>query len=285
MFDYQAAFSRNIGWVTDAEQDVLRGKRIAIAGMGGVGSEHLVTLVRLGVENFNISDFDEFEIHNINRQAGALLSRLGGKKCQVMADIARDTNPQLALNEFPEGISEGNVDAFLNNVDLYVDSLDFFALEARKLIFRRCEELKIPVITAAPLGMGVAFLCFMPGKMTYEDYFRFDDVKSEEEQLIQFLIGLSPAMMQRHYLVDASKADFKARKGPSLVMGVKLCAGVAATYALKILLERGPVIHAPYGLHFDAYRNRTKITWRPWGNRNPLQRIAFHVAKRVVLSD
>ena len=43
-FDYQRAFSRNLGWVTAAEQETLRHKRVAIAGMGGVGGAHLRTL-------------------------------------------------------------------------------------------------------------------------------------------------------------------------------------------------------------------------------------------------
>ena len=46
-FDYDTAFSRNLGWVTEAEQGLLRGKRVAIAGMGGVGGVHLLTLARL----------------------------------------------------------------------------------------------------------------------------------------------------------------------------------------------------------------------------------------------
>ena len=43
-FDYDAAFSRNIGWVTEAEQGKLRKARVAIAGLGGVGGAHLLTL-------------------------------------------------------------------------------------------------------------------------------------------------------------------------------------------------------------------------------------------------
>lgn len=104
-------------------------------------------------------------------------------------------------------------------------------------MFKKCHEKKIPVITAAPLGMGAAFLCFMPGKMTYEEYFRFENKKTEEDQLIQFLIGLSPAMLQRPYLVDESRVSFKEKCGPLTVMAVNLCAGIAETYALKIVLN------------------------------------------------
>ena len=71
-FDYDTAFSRNIGWVTSPEQAKLRGSRIAIAGLGGVGGAHLFTLARLGIANFNIADFDEFDVHNLNRQTGVI---------------------------------------------------------------------------------------------------------------------------------------------------------------------------------------------------------------------
>ena len=63
-FNYEQAFSRNIGWVTPAEQQQLRGKCVAIAGGGGVGGVHLLTLARLGVGRFRIADFDTFDIAN-----------------------------------------------------------------------------------------------------------------------------------------------------------------------------------------------------------------------------
>jgi len=89
-------------------------------------------------------------------------------------------------------------------------------------------------------------------------------------------------MLQRPYLVDETRVSFKEKRGPSTIMAVNLCAGIAETYALKILLGRGEVISAPYGLHFDAYRNKFKKTWRPFGNAGLLPRIMFQIAKRVV---
>ena len=80
-FDYNTAFSRNIGWVTADEQRVLRGKRIAIAGMGGVGGLHLLALTRLGIGKFSIADPDTFELANFNRQVAAhcRLPRIGNE--------------------------------------------------------------------------------------------------------------------------------------------------------------------------------------------------------------
>jgi hypothetical protein len=87
-------------------------------------------------------------------------------------------------------------------------------------------------------------------------------------------------MLQRGYLVDRTAVSFSARQGPSTTMACELCAGLAATVALKILLGRGKVLFAPWGLHFDAYRNKLVRTWRPGGNRNPLQRLALHIARK-----
>lgn len=283
MFNFQDAFSRNIGWVTQAELDSLRYKTVAIAGAGGVGGEHLVTLARLGIGCFKIADFDFFELHNFNRQAGAFISTIGDQKTDVMKDIALDINPDADIQVFDEGINEGNVDAFLDGVDVYVDGLDFFALKARKLVFQKCQDKGIPFVTAAPVGMGCAFLSFLPGGMTFEEYFRFGDAKTEEEEYIKFYIGLCPSGLQRGYLVEPDVVDLINRKLPSTPMGIKLSSGIACTNVLKILLKRGGVVAAPYGLHFDAYKNKIKRTWRPHGNRNLLQRLMFYFAGRQLL--
>ncbi|MGO9446834.1 MAG: ThiF family adenylyltransferase [Thiobacillaceae bacterium] len=278
-FDYQGAFSRNIGWVTRAEQDILRHSRIAIAGMGGVGGIHLLTLVRLGVGKFSIADSDTFDQVNFNRQAGASMRTLGQAKVEVMAEQALDINPELDLRLFPHGVDEGNLDAFFKDVDLYVDGLDFFAFSAREAVYEICARLKIPAVIAAPLGMGTGIVNILPGHMTFEEYFRFAGA-AEQEKAIRFLVGLSPAMLQRGYLVDRSSVDFITQRAPSTAMACQLCAGAAATEALKILLKRGEVGAAPSAYQFDAYRNRFTRTWRPGGNNNPIQRLAIAIAKR-----
>ncbi|MBI1336495.1 MAG: thiamine biosynthesis protein ThiF [Phycisphaera sp.] len=277
---YDEAFARNIGWVTAAEQRVLATKRIAIAGMGGVGGAHLLTLTRLGIGQFHIADFDAFDIVNFNRQVGASHSTVGKPKVDVMADMALDINPDLKIKRFPTGVTEQNLDRFLEGVDLFVDGLDFFAIDIRRKVFARCAQLRIPAITAAPLGMGCAALTFLPGQMTFEQYFRMEG-KSTTEQLVRFLVGLAPARLHSAYLVDPTAVDLVNHKGPSTPMACMMCAGVAATRATKILLKRGKVVAAPRGVHFDAFENRTVITYRPFGNRNPLQWLSIRVAKRI----
>jgi molybdopterin/thiamine biosynthesis adenylyltransferase len=278
-FSYEQAFARNIGWVTQAEQSVLRGKRIAIAGVGGVGGVHLLTLARLGVGAFHIADFDTFDLPNFNRQVGAMMSTLGRSKVDVLAEMALDINPDIKLTRFPKGVDTQNLAAFFDGVDLYVDGLDFFAFGARQATFAACARLGIPATTAAPLGMGTAVLNFLPGQMTFEEYFGWGD-QPDAEKALRFLVGLAPAGLHGGYLVDPSAINLKEQRGPSTIMGCQLCAGAAATEALKILLNRGDVLAAPRGFQFDAYRNRLVRTWRPGGNRHPLQRLAMMLAKR-----
>ena len=278
-FSYDEAFSRNLGWVTAAEQQRLRQSRVCIAGLGGVGGVYLLTLARLGIGAFSIADFDTYALANFNRQVGATVSSLGRPKIDVMLAMARDINPEIDVRVFEGGLDAANIAPFLADGDAYLDGLDFFALDIRRAVFAQCFAKGMPATTVAPLGMGAALLNFVPGGMSFEEYFRLDG-HSAHEQALRFLVGLSPAMLQMAYLVDPSRVDLAARRGPSTVIGVQLCSGIAAAQVLKLLLRRGRVVAAPSGLHFDAFRNRLKRTWRPGGNRNPLQRTLLALAAR-----
>jgi molybdopterin/thiamine biosynthesis adenylyltransferase len=291
-FNYEEAFSRNIGWVTDEEQQKLRNTKVAVGGLGGVGGDHSIVLSRLGIGKFNISDLDDYDVANFNRQAGANMSTLGRPKAEVMEETIRGINPEAEIINFDHGITDENLEDFLDGVDIYVDSLDIFALEMRRKVFRRCYEKGIPSVTAAPLGMGTAVLVFMPGKMSFDEYFDIQDPEpnaTEEEKadifadnIIKFIVGVAPACLQRHYLVQRTSINFFKKKVPSTCMGISLAAGTLCTNVLKIVLNRGDIMCAPRGLHYDAYLNKTKKTWRPFGNKNPMQRYMFKLFKGII---
>lgn len=280
-FDYGKAFSRNIGWVTEAEQEKLRNARVAIAGLGGVGGVHLLTLARLGMSKFNIADFDEFGLHNFNRQVGAFMSTIDRPKADVLAEMTKEINPQADVRMFPQGVTPENLDEFLRDVDVYVDGIDFFALPARRMLFKACYEKGIPALTAAPLGMGVAFMYFKPGCMSFEQYFRVEG-RAEKEQYARFIAGVSPAMLQRDYLVAPQAVNFDERRGPSTMMSCNLCAGVMGVSVLKVLLNRGAMRAAPWGMQFDAYHQKIKFTWRPFGNANPIQQLMLMLIRPLL---
>jgi sulfur-carrier protein adenylyltransferase/sulfurtransferase len=273
MFDYNVAFSRNIGWLTLDEQQKIKHSRIAIAGLGGVGGQHLLTLVRLGVQNFHLADFDDFACENTNRQAGAMLSTYDCSKLDTMVAMAKDINPNVSITPFPKGINEENIDAFLQDVDCYVDALDFYVLPVRRMVFSACHKKGIPAITAAPVGMGTAYLNFSPKGISFDTYFCLNDQLDMKTQYLRFMVGLAPMALHRKALVDPSSVDLKEEKGPSTTMGCLLASGVIGSEVFKILLSRGTVHWAPVVQQFDAYTNRFKRKRIIGGNKHPLQRL------------
>jgi molybdopterin/thiamine biosynthesis adenylyltransferase len=271
-FDYARAFSRNLGLVSPEEQERLRLARVAVAGLGGVGGVHVTTLARMGIGNFHIADFDAFEIHNFNRQAGATMSTLDRPKTLVMAGALRDINPAATVRCFEDGVTEGTVEAFLDGVDVAVDGLDYFAVAARELFYERARARGIPVVTAGPIGLSGALLVFTPGGMSWHDYYSMDLARDEVDKYILFAIGTAPRATQLPYL-DRRYVDLAAQKGPSLAPAVQLCAGMVGAETLKLLVKRGPIHAAPCYQQFDAYRCKYVRGRLRWGNRGPLQRL------------
>ncbi len=268
VFDYEKAFSRNLGWVTETEQQVLRGKRVAIAGLGGVGSAHLIALARMGIARFQLADFDIYDLVNFNRQFGATMSSLGRPKVEVAAEMAHDINPESEIRRFPAGIDDANVYEFLDGVDLYVDGLDFFVMDAREAVFAACAAKGIPAVTAAPLGWGTALLVFASGGYSFEQYFQMAG-QPYMEKLRRFLVGLSPSAMELEPLVETGRLDIANQRGPSTPVGATLCAAVVTTTAVKLLLGRGEVPLAPTSIHVDTYNNGFEVLDRPEGMRHP----------------
>jgi len=281
-YDYQKAFSRNLGWLTELEQSKLKTYSVSIAGMGGVGGQYAEVLARLGICKFKLADFDTFEIQNFNRQNGSGVSTLDKPKIQVIKELILDINPEAEIEVFENGIDELNLDAFLFGSSLYLDGLDFFVLDIREKIFAKCREKLITAITVAPVGMGAALLVFKPESMSFAEYFCFDQAKNKEEKAVLFLIGLSPSLIQSKYLIDKTKSNFKEEKVPSLSVGPYLCAGVMGATVLKVLLKRGKIQSAPWSSHFDSYFNKYNKTYLFFGNRNPFQRIKFLIVKNIL---
>ncbi|QQR64564.1 ThiF family adenylyltransferase [Candidatus Kaiserbacteria bacterium] len=269
-FNYYEAFSRNIGLLTQKEQEVLRKKTIAIAGMGGVGGVHLISLVRQGFEHFKIADLDIFEEKNMNRQYGARMDTLGQSKVEVMREEAHKINPECTIEVFEEGVTVDNIDTFLAQADLLVDSLDAFAIDARRMSIMKAHTLNIPVISAGPIGFGTAFFIFMPNSPSFDEYFAIHDGMTEKDMTVRFFIGLIPKLLQRSYMKNTNLDE---KRGPSSIGAVNLCAGVVTVNAVKILLNKGTVHAVPYYHQFDLMHDRYVRGKLRFGNRGPIQRL------------
>jgi len=263
-FNYDRAFERNLGLVSEDEQRRLQRARVALPGLGGVGGAHLQALARMGVGAFNLADPDTFDTANLNRQLGATQDTLGQSKVEVLAEMARGINPDADVRTF-QAVNPGNMAEFLRDVDIVVDGLEFFTIAVRRELYRECRRRGIPVINAGPIGYGAAILVFTPQGASFDDYFGIDDSMTRAEQLIAFGLGLAPGLGGD---IDPARVNINEQKGPALCSACLLCAAAAATEALKLLCGRGATALAPNGIYYDPYRCRT-FRLRP---RPPLTR-------------
>lgn len=271
-WSYKEAFSRHEGLLTAEEQEKLRNSRVAIIGMGGVGGGHLITLTRLGIGAFTIADPDVYELANFNRQYGANVETLGRPKVDVMAEQAKAINPELDIRTIREPISEENVDDFLDGADVLVDGVDFFAMKARRLVFREARNRGLWAVTAGPHAFSTSWLVFSPGGMSFDTFFDINDSMDESELLIAFAVGGTPSPIHLAY-ADLSKYFRPERRaGASVGLACTLCAGVAAAQTAKVILNRSDVLPVPWYFQFDAYRQKLVRGKLRLGNRHPWQR-------------
>lgn len=269
---YEEAFSRNRGLISQAEQTKLRNSHIAIPGMGGVGGVHLMTLARIGIGKFSIADADEFSVANFNRQYGANVDTVGKKKTEVMARCLKLVNPDAELRCFGSFINETNVDEFLRDVDVLVDSVDFFSFDARRMLFKEARKRGIWAITAGPIGFSTAWLVFDPNGMSFDEYFDIRDEMSREEKLIAFAVGLTPKATQRNYM-DLSRVDLNSGAAPSVGLACQLASGVVAGEVVKVITQKGVLRTVPSFQQFDPYQMRMVKGRLRLGNRSPLQKL------------
>lgn len=278
---WSSAFSRNVGYLSRNDMDRLATARVAIAGVGGVGGSHAITLARSGLGGFHMADFDRFEPANINRQQGARVTTFGRPKAEVLREDVLLINPFADVKLFVEGVTPSNIDRFLDGVDVVLDGLDFFAIKARRLLFRRARERAIPVVTAGPIGFGTPFMVFTPNGMSFDEYFDITDDTSPIESYIRFYLGMTPNGLHLKYTIPG-RIRLEDKSGPSLALACQLASGVAATETIRLFLGRPGLKPAPCHYFFDPYLHVLKANRLRWGNRGPIQRIKIWVVRRAI---
>lgn len=270
-------FQRNLGWVTAAEQESLSERTVAVLGLGGAGGHHALVLARLGVGGFHIADPDVFEWKNANRQAGAFASTVGHPKREVMGRLLSEINPQARVRSWADPFQGHALDAFLEGVDVALDAIDFFCLKERRQFYAACRAKGIPVVMACPLGTGASVAVFSPNALSADDYFAFDDYP-EAHWPLAFLVGMSPTLLHRTYIVAPDEVNFATQQVPSLSIGAQLCGALAGTEVFKLLLDRASAPSRVEVKQYDPYLGKLRHTSRRRGNRSFLSRLLIRYA-------
>lgn len=278
-WNYKEAFSRNIGILSELEQEEISKKHVSIVGMGGVGGIHLYTLARLGVQNFTIADFDNYEVANFNRQFGAMVSNISRPKVEVMAEFVKNINPNANIKLMNCALNENNIDEFFVNSDFFIDGIDAFVLDTRRQLFNKAREKGIWSITAGPIGFGTVWIVFDPKGMSFDEYFNFKDDQDFEDKFAHFLVGLIPKSIQISYL-KPQNINIKSKSGPSVGAACNLASGIATIEFVKCMLGKGKSYPAPYFHQFDAFVSKKVKGKLRWGNSGPLQKLKINYVKK-----
>ena len=131
--------------------DKLQNAKVAVFGIGGVGSFVVEGLVRAGVGHLIIVDYDKYDITNINRQLGALHSTIGKYKVDVMKERILDINPNATVEAYrPDEIEGGETNILDSSISYVVDAIDTMTNKIKLIEKAKAENIKI--ITAAGAG-------------------------------------------------------------------------------------------------------------------------------------
>lgn len=278
---YDRAFIRHRGLIDEAEQEKLKNTRVAIPGMGGLGGLYAASLARTGIGGFTMADFDEFDVHNINRQYGAMASTVGKNKAETMAGIVSDISPAADVRVMNTAIDESNVDEFLDGVDIVMDALDVFAPYARRLIYAKAREKGIPVFSSAPLGFSAVMLNFSPTGMSLDEFAGFEDGMSEKEMTLRFIVAIGAQGPHLKYM-DTKGVGAEDGAAPSLGLACQLGAGMVMTEVVSYVIGRREPKYIPHFSQFDPYARLYARRYRRWGAKNPIQRLRMAVLKKLV---
>lgn len=152
--DKQHRFSRFELLVGESKLNQLSKAKVAVIGLGGVGSYAVEALARAGIGWLILVDYDEICLTNTNRQLHAVQGNYGRAKVDAMAERVKAINPDAAVVTWKTFIQEGNMEAILHGrISYVIDAID--TVSAKVALIRYCLEREIPVISA--MGTGNKF--------------------------------------------------------------------------------------------------------------------------------
>lgn len=144
-------FNRIISLIGHEKYLKLKNSNILILGIGGVGGYAVETLVRSGIENITIVDYDKIDISNINRQIIATNDNIGNSKALEFKKRILAINKNVNVTIITDRIDADNIDIlFEQNYDFIIDACD--TVIVKKLLIKKCFQNNINLITVCGMG-------------------------------------------------------------------------------------------------------------------------------------
>jgi len=144
-------FTRTEMLVGNKGMNKLSSAHVIVFGIGGVGGHAAEALVRSGVGEITLVDFDMISVSNINRQIIALHSTVGKYKVDVMAERLKDINPDIKIHPLRTFFTAENKDEFdFNRYDYIVDAID--TVTSKIELIKCAKKSDTPIICSMGAG-------------------------------------------------------------------------------------------------------------------------------------
>ena len=143
-------FERTINLIGTDNFNKISNLNILLVGLGGVGSFVFESLIRAGVNNLTIVDYDVVTLSNINRQLVANLNTVGRKKIDVAIEHAKEINNKINIKALDIKITSENINILKSDYDFIVDACD--SIDAKISLIKFAKEHNIKIISS--MGMG-----------------------------------------------------------------------------------------------------------------------------------
>lgn len=146
---YQTSFAGIGRLYGQANLAKLANAKVAILGLGGVGSWAAEALVRSGVGNLSLFDLDDVCQSNVNRQLHALTTTVGQPKIEVMAQRLQQINPEAHITTHHQFITLNNLATSLKGFDVILDAIDEASVKAGLIAWARRNKQQLVVVGGA----------------------------------------------------------------------------------------------------------------------------------------
>lgn len=211
----------------------------------------------MGFERFAVADPDVFDVANLNRQAGATLSTLGRPKVEVMREMARDVNPRIEIDEFPQGLGPETVEEFAERSDIGVNAIDFLRADLYPLFHDTFRDRgKLSVVGASPFAFGAAMTVIGPDSPSLTDFLGLTAAERGDPEAVlrRFVARMTPERYAARYLppgVNEIRSPLAGTRISSTAAALHLCTALTAAEVLFICTGRRPSTLAPAVMQVD----------------------------------
>jgi len=265
-FNYNDAFSINLGLFSVPQQQKLRDTRVTIAGTGGAGGVIAIMLARSGIARFTLIDFDTYSITNLNRQIGCFIDTIGMYKAEVIKKEILRINPEAGVTAVNRILSLEELDTVLDNTDVYFSEADDLAYSTHSLIM--AQQKNLLGISYMPMGMAGYIMVFPPGQSKiYDPTDMFGGPAGLDYDALKGFQDNPVNRSGRRWHITQGKMRIewfnKWRRGETtltqLCPSVWIGASLACIEAIKFITGKAKTIEPPKMWQIELAENRIKV--------------------------